>query len=76
MPSSFTSGVEASSNTFFTRVFNNAEKLLTEGEKMKAERQVADGATIDVTAHEALPEVKRTRRAKDLPGEDVENPPA
>ncbi len=66
----------ATLDTLRSRVFNNAEKLLTEGEKMKAERQVADGATIDVTAHEALPEVKRTRRAKDLPGEDVENPPA
>ena len=61
----------ATLETLRSRVFNNAEKLLTEGEKMKAERQVADGVTIDVTAHEALPEVKRPRRNKELPGEDT-----
>jgi len=60
----------ATLETLRSRVFNNAEKLLTEGEKMKAERQVADGVTIDVTAHESLPEVKRTRRAKELPGDE------
>ena len=63
----------ATLETLRSRVFNNAEKLLTEGEKLKAERQVADGATIDITAHESLPEVKRPRRNKELPGEE---PPA
>ena len=60
----------ATLETLRSRVFNNAEKLLTEGEKMKAERQVADGVTIDITAHESLPEVKRARRAKELPGDE------
>jgi hypothetical protein len=39
---------------------------------MKAERQLADGATIDVQAHETLPEVKRPRKgAKELPGDEA-----
>lgn len=58
--------------TLRSRVYNNAEKLITEGEKMKAERQLADGATIDIQAHETLPEVKRPRKgAKELPGDDA-----
>ncbi len=61
----------ATLETLRSRVFNNAEKLLTEGEKMKADRQVSDGATIDIQAHETLPEVKRARRAKELPGDEA-----
>jgi DNA recombination protein RmuC len=62
--------------TLRSRVYNNAEKLITEGEKMKAERQLADGATIDIQAHETLPEVKRPRKgAKELPGDEA-NPTA
>jgi len=58
--------------TLRSRVYNNAEKLITEGEKMKAERQLAEGATIDVQAHETLPEVKRPRKgAKELPGDEA-----
>ena len=58
--------------TLRSRVYNNAEKLITEGEKMKAERQLADGATIDIQAHETLPEVKRPRKgAKELPGDEA-----
>ena len=62
----------ATLETLRSRVFNNAEKLLTEGEKMKAERRANDGATIDIQAHEALPEVKRPRKAKELPGAEDE----
>ena len=65
----------ATLDTLRSRVFNNAEKLLAEGERLKAERQLADGATIDVQAHETLPEVKRPRRgAKELPGADTAPP--
>ena len=64
----------ATLDTLRSRVFNNAEKLLAEGERMKADRQLADASTIDVQAHETLPEVKRPRRgAKELP--DSDNPP-
>jgi len=62
----------ATLETLRSRVFNNAEKLLTEGEKMKAERRVSDGATIDIQAHESLPEVKRPRKPKELPGAEDE----
>ena len=65
----------ATLDTLRSRVFNNAEKLLAEGERLKAERQLADGATIDVQAHETLPEVKRPRRGtKELPGADTAPP--
>jgi len=58
--------------TLRSRVYNNAEKLITEGEKMKADRQLADGTTIDVQAHETLPEVKRPRKGtKELPGDEA-----
>lgn len=61
--------------TLRSRVYNNAEKLITEGEKMKAERQLAEGTTIDIQAHEALPEVKRPRKgAKELPGDEAAPP--
>jgi hypothetical protein len=61
--------------TLRSRVYNNAEKLITEGEKMKAERQLADGTTIDIQAHEALPEVRRPRKgAKELPGDEAAPP--
>ena len=62
----------ATLETLRSRVFNNAEKLITEGEKLKAERQIADGTTIDLHAHETLPEVKRPRRGtKDTAGDDA-----
>jgi len=62
----------ATLDTLRSRVFNNAEKLIAEGERMKAERQLKDGATIDIHAHETLPDVKRTRRGpKELPGDEV-----
>ena len=38
----------ATLDTLRSRVFNNAEKLLAEGERLKAERQLADGATIEI----------------------------
>jgi len=62
----------ATLDTLRSRVFNNAEKLIAEGERMKAERQLKDGATIDIHAHETLPDVKRPRRGpKELTGDDA-----
>jgi DNA recombination protein RmuC len=62
----------ATLDTLRSRVFNNAEKLIAEGERMKAERLIKDGATLDVQAHETLPDVKRPRRGpKELAGEDA-----
>jgi len=62
----------ATLDTLRSRVFNNAEKLLTEGEKMKAERRVTDIVTIDIQALESLPDGKRPRKAKELPGAEDE----
>jgi len=62
----------ATLGTLRSRVFNNAEKLIAEGERMKAERQIKEGATIDIQAHESLPEVKRARKvAKELTGDEA-----
>ena len=62
----------ATLGTLRSRVFNNAEKLIAEGERMKAERQIKEGATLDVHAHETLPDVKRPRRGpKELTGDEA-----
>jgi hypothetical protein len=49
-------------STLQTRVYGNAEKLITEGERLKNDRKVESGEVIDVQAHTSLEEAKRMRK--------------
>jgi len=49
-------------STLQSRVFGNAEKLITEGERLKNDRKLESGKVIDVQAHTSLEEAKRTRK--------------
>lgn len=49
-------------STLQTRVYKNAEKLISEGEQLKNERKVKEGEVIDIQAHTSLEEAKRVRK--------------
>jgi len=57
-----------------SKVYGNAEKLITEGERLKNDRKVESGEVIDVQAHTSFEEAKRMRKNSSSDGSAGELP--
>ena len=58
-----------------SKVYGNAEKLITEGERLKNDRKLESGEVIDVQAHTSIEEAKRVRKnsSPDHPSSELPN---
>jgi len=62
-------------STLQSKVYSNAEKLITEGEQLKNDRKLESGEVIDIQAHTSVEEAKRMRKnsSPDNPAGELPN---